>query len=195
MKIRKKGTNSIFSNEVYPVERDKRVFLSGKLGYAPGDGSALLGVIFYDSNDRQITGPEINRIQGTLTSPSQEAKAGESKLVVSDASRWRIGGLPAVGKEIPAPVLSPVAKIEKYDGGYGIFLKKPLKKTLEAGTPIALHGARQTYQYVFSGKVSGNCAEVGGELQWWPGTVKYRVVLLSPVPVQVKDLKLAVYKK
>ena len=116
--------------------------------------------------------------------------------MVFDASRWHVGGLAAPGKDIPAEaVLGPVENISKYGSDYGVFLKKPLKKTLGSGTPIALHRDGATYHYVFShGKLSGEFTEVGGQLKWWPGAVKFRVILLGSVPVQFKDLKLDVYE-
>ena len=195
--IRKQGSNIIFSKETYPVEPDKRVFLSGKLRFAAEKtGGVSFGVIYYDARNRPITGPQINRIPDTLTALSSEAKAGESRLMVLNASRWHVGGLAAPGKDIPAEaVLGPVENISKYGSDYGVFLKKPLKKTLGSGTPIALHRDGATYHYVFSGKLSGEFTEVGGQLKWWPGAVKFRVILLGSIPVQFKDLKLDVYEK
>ena len=198
MIIRKKGINIIFSKEMYPVQPDKRVFLSGRLRLVSEEkGSVSFGVVYYDAANRQITGPRISRIPGTLTSLSAEAKSGTTRLMVSDAAGWQTGGLPAIGKELPArEVLSPVEGISKYGGDYGVFLKKPLKKAIGSGTPIALHKPSSTYHYVFQhGKLNREFTLAGGQLQWWPGAVKYRVILLSDVPVQFNDLKLDVFTK
>ena len=198
MIIREKGINIIFSKEMYPVQRDKQVFLSGRLRLgSEGKGTVSFGVVYYDARNRQITGPRISRIPDTLTTLSAEAKAGDTRLMVFDASRWQVGGLPAVGKELPArEVLSQVEGISKYGSDYGVFLKKPLKKAIESGTPIALHKPSSTFYYVFQhGKLNREFTLAGGQLQWWPGAVKYRVILLSRVPVQFEEIKLDIYGK
>ena len=191
------GSSMTASAELYPVEPGRRVFLSGKFSFATEKrGTVRFGVMFYDRKGRVITGTQVSRVPDTLTTLSHAAEAGTNKLMVFDASNWHVGGVPGLGKELPAArLLGSVEGIVPYGGDYGVFLKTPIKESIESGTPIALHSPRATYHYVGGVKLDGVHREFVGELPCWTGAVKYRVILLSPVPVRFSDLALEVFDK
>ena len=191
------GSSIVTSVAAYPVEHGRRVFLSGKLGFATEKrGTVRVGVMFYDAQGKAITGPRISRRPNTLTTLSHPAEAGSDKLMVIDASNWQEGGIPALGKELPATSLLPAVEgISKYGGDYGVFLKSPIKEPIASDTPIALHSPSNTYYYVPVGKLDVEPKEFLGELPIWPGAVKYRVILLSAVPVQFSELTLELFER
>ena len=83
--------------------------------------------------------------------------------------------------------------VEQYGGDWGVFLAKPLKKDYEAETVVAQHNQTNTHLYLYAGALSGKLEEYGSEIKWWPGAVRFSVVILGKSPVELKDIKLELY--
>ena len=110
-----------------------------------------------------------------------------------DASNWRVGGYAAFG-ELPSRELAgPIVNIEQYGGDWGVFLAKPLKKDFEAETVVAQHNPMNTHLYLYAGALSDKLEEYGSEIKWWPGAVRFTVVILGKSPVELRDVKLEMY--
>jgi hypothetical protein len=112
------------------------------------------GIIPLDSKSRVISSTSVNIIPGTTTSLLKEAKAGESELLVKDASKWKAKPNAAVAfkvdnsdkmLDLPNNDLSGlgIKKIEKNNAGWLVTLTKPLKKSYPASTAIREHQAGQ----------------------------------------------------
>jgi len=108
------------------------------------------GVIPLDSKSRVISSTSVNIIPGTTTSLLRDAKAGESELLVKDASKWKAQANAAVAfkvdvsdkmLDLPNYNLSGfgIKKIEKNKVGWLITLTKPLKRNYLALTAIREH--------------------------------------------------------
>lgn len=180
-----------------PAEPETVYFLSGEFRKADKEGSTFyLGVICYDKNNRQITGINVNPLADSETRLGKGGKAGDTKLHVMDASKWRIGGWIAIGTELPNfELVGPVENIEKLGGDYGVYLKTPLKKPLESDIKIRMHIPTGTYNYVVSTRLTDSLEPYGGILKVWPGTVRIQPMILSTTPVEIRNLKLEAFKK
>ena len=187
-----KSLNSV-QTKLYPIEPGFRYVLSGKFRKpAASKDTFYFGVIQYDDKG-QIYGQHINRLPGTASRLSHKAAAGSSKLMVFDASNWRVGGYAAFG-ELPSRELAgPIVNIEQYGGDWGVFLAKPLKKDFEAETVVAQHNSMNTHLYLYAGALSSKLEEYGGEIKWWPGAKRFAVVIFGKSPVEFQDLKLELY--
>ena len=187
-----KALNTVQS-KIYPIDPEFRYVLSGKFRRVPPKKDTFFfGVIQYDAKG-QIYGMHINRLAGTASKLSHKAAAGSSKLMVFDASNWRVGGYAAFGDLPTREFAGPIVNIEQYGGDWGVFLAKPLKKAYEAETVVAQHNQTNTHLYLYAGALSGKLEEYGSEIKWWPGAVRFSVVILGKSPVELKDIKLELY--
>ncbi len=180
-----------------PVEPGTVYFLSGEFRKADKEGSTFyLGAICYDKDNRPIAGININPLADSETRLGKGGQVGDTKLDVMDASKWRIGGWIALGTELPNfDLIGPVENIVKQGGNYGVYLKTPLKKPLESDIQVRMHIPMGTYNYVASTRLSDSFEPYGGIFKPWPGTVRMQPLILSTTPVEIRNLKLEVFKK
>ncbi len=153
------------------------------------------GVLQYDKNTRQILGQQVNRLADSTSKLSHGAKAGSKKLMVFDASAWRVGGYVGIGPVPSREQIGPVVNIEQYGGDWGVYLKNPLKKDIPPETEVGEHFPTSTHQYLYSGHLPNDFTEIGGEIKPWPDAVKFQIVFFGQSASEIKDIKLEVYKK
>ena len=191
-----KGLNSVSIPGLFTIDPNSRYVLSAKVrNTADKKSTFYLGVIQYDKNTRQIYGSHINRLADSTSKLSHTAKAGAKKLMVFDASAWRVGGYVGIGPVPSRQQVGPIVNIEQYGGDWGVFLKNPLKKEIPAETEVGEHFPMSTHKYLYTGRLPNDFTEIGGEIKWWPGATKFQIIFFGNSATEVKDIKLEIYKK
>ncbi|MBR6372474.1 MAG: hypothetical protein IKS20_04770 [Victivallales bacterium] len=187
---------SVISAEKIRFEEGRKYYISGEFRKPEGGkASVYFGIVQFKANGGPIQGTDINRVPGTLIKLSRPAEVGDTKLWTFDASQWICNKLVGVGEQLPAQsIIGKAINIEQYGGDWGIFLDKPLKKALPAGTFLALYSTMATHFYTDSGaKPGADFKELGGQLRRWPGAVSFSIFILSKDPLEFRNLKVDVY--
>ena len=187
--------STICSTKRYPIEKDAQYILSANLA-SESEKTVYLGIIQYDKNLKQIYGEHINRKENATTELASDAKAGDSVIMLKDASNWKNGAFITTSPELPCYKFEGTVKEVKEDGNaWKITLAKPLKADIAKGTKAYMHLPTNTHLYLFAGKLPKTPAERGRAITFWPGAVSFQVVILAQAPVTINDAKLELYKK
>ena len=187
--------STICSTRRYAIEQDAQYVLSANLA-SESEKTVYLGIIQYDKNLRQIYGHHINRKESATTELAADAKAGDSFIMLKDASNWKDGALIATSPTLPCYEFKGTIKsIKKQDGAWRLELAAPLKDDMPKGTNAFMHLPMNTHLYVFSGKLPETPAERGGAFDFWPGAATFQVAILAQAPVTINDAKLELYRK
>ncbi len=191
------------SQELIPVDVKKNYEISGwfkNISSAPA--RLLLGVIPFDKNQTQILPEEINTVPQTETTLAAECNAEASVIKVKDASKWKSGKFLFIAfgasddyADLPNRNLSMagIAKIEKRDDYWEIYLEKLCGRNFPAGTSVREHRAGNTCVFpvietikpasewtLFSKRINymvgkGNASYTEN---WWNGTAFIKIVII-----------------
>ncbi len=186
----------LYASNANEISADKRYFLRCDVRKDGGDkkDNFFLGVVQYDAKGKEINGLHINVVPDTATKLAQAAKAGAKELTVKDASKWKTGCQVALGTTIPnRNMVGRIASINKNDNDWTVTLTSPLKKDIAADTEVQLHRATGTHLYSGVVRPTDAFTTISKEIKWWPGAVKYKVLILSKQPVTLKNLRVELY--
>ena len=197
-----KGKGALESVAFIQVDPAKKYRVSGEFRAQAGSVPARLYFGFKpcDAEGQRIQPQYIHVIGGSQTVTAADAQKGDKTLTVRKAA-WDVKtpyshvALHAENdlSDLPNFDVVPVAPngIQAEGDTLKITLAEPLKTDLPAGTKIRQHLAGDGYIYCAgksflkdqwearSGVVSGFAKDARSDRQFWPGTVKVRILILA----------------
>lgn len=196
-----KGKGTLESVAFIRVDPAKKYRISGEFRAKAGTGPARLYFGFEpcDAEGRRIRPQHIHKIPGSQTVTAADAKKGDKTLIVRRAA-WNVKtpyshvALHAEDdlRDLPNRDVVPVAPggIQPEGDTLKITLDVPLRTDIPAGTKVRQHLDGDGYIYCAgksflkdqwegrSGIVSGFTKDTRSDKQFWPGTVKVRILIL-----------------
>jgi hypothetical protein len=169
-----------------------------------------LGFMPLNKSQKAISPSSVNIVVGTQAVMSSPVKAGDTKIKINDASKWKKGKhlylvFDAMDdlKDLPNERIYPIKSIN----GSEITLAKAVKGNYPAGSKVREHKSGGSYIYSSalykkipaedwiecSGIISGISNFSIPQNQWWKGTKYARIVILTNQEnLSFKDLKLEI---
>ena len=197
----KKGKGAVLCDKFIPLDPSKIYYLSGE--FKSEDGQPVLvhfGMAEWEPKG-QIQGVHVNGVPESETMINQEAKAGDSYIYVFDGSKWAPKGMVALGaakdgSDLPnRNLIGPITKVELTGGDYKVTLKSPLKKGIPSETPVRCHIPRETFEYVPNVTAKGDFVKTAGRIPVLPKATRGKIIIISPKPVEFRNIKLEVFAK
>ena len=184
-----------------PLDASKIYFLSGEFKCANGKPVRVqFGMAEWDPKG-QIQGLHVNGVPESETMINQEAKAGNDYIYVFDASKWAPKGMVALGaakdgSDLPnRNLIGPITKVELTGGDYKVTLKSPLKKDIPSETGVRCHIPRETFEYVAAFTAKDDFVKASGRIPVLPKANRGKIIIISPEPLEFREIKLEVFGK
>ncbi|MBQ9337764.1 MAG: hypothetical protein IJS14_10770 [Lentisphaeria bacterium] len=197
----KKGKGAVLCDKFLPLDASKTYFLSGEFKSASGKPVRVhFGMAEWDAKG-QIQGVHVNGVPESETMLNHEAKAGDKYIFVFDASKWSAKGMVALGgvkdgSDLPnRNLIGPITKVELMGGDYKVTLKSPLKKDIPSETPARCHIPRETFEYVAVFTAKDEFVKAAGRVPVLPKANRGKVIIISPEPLEFRDIKLEAFDK
>ncbi|MCP3968472.1 MAG: hypothetical protein GY718_19365 [Lentisphaerae bacterium] len=159
----------------------------------------------YDGSKRFISRHKVNAMVDTETGLIADAKKGDTTIVLKNCKNWdkykrllkRGSGIVCFNaqkdfSDLPNSNYEMIKSAEKEEDHYLITLRRPLKKSIDAGTRVRLHIKSGGYMYCasagkkltkdwkkFSAEISGVAVKGVPNDKFWPGTKFVRLVVIA----------------
>jgi hypothetical protein len=198
----------ILSEELIPVNPERRYALSAFLKSEGGEVKVCLGFVCYDADEKEIQSVQITPIIGTETKLREDANKGDTVLKIENGQQWVFdtNWTPNFGRvafevddsgaysDLPNRNLSGAGlkSIRQVGGQWEVELAKPLPANFTAGTKVRQHRAEGAALWIGCPTVGSSWKELKGRIsgfsegirqlgKFWQGT-KFVKVAILPEP-------------
>lgn len=198
------GNNVLLSKKLIPIKDKVKYSLGGKFkkGSAKA-GKFFFGLAPFDKEKKPIRMIEVNPVYQSGTVLAEPCKSDDKIIKIKNGSSWKQNSYVAIAfdvqksfKDLPNRNLSSlgVVKIEKKEGYWNVYLKKPCGKAYPAGTSVREHSAGSSYIYcgAFARAAANDWTTASGTIgkiaaktnshnrkNFWPGTCYVKVLLYA----------------
>lgn len=218
--FRAAGKSVFFRSRMpFAVDPAKKYTVSGEFrfpGTAPG--TFYLGLMPLTAKNWPISPENIHVTPGTETTLAAPAAVGDKSLKIADGEKWDNKWIACSVAfdvkddcaDLPNMVCTAMKKgsVKKNGDVWEVELAKPLAKAFAAGTRVRQHRVGGTFIYStiqrkkditgdwqkFSGTITGMTKNTRSDSQFWPGTAKAHVIVLTTggsddTVMEFRDLK------